>query len=296
MATFIYSNGYTMDWAEHVFPVHKFRMVYERLIKEGVVRKDAFLEPKPATYNELTLIHTPEYISMLNDMAERKDTYAEIPITEEVINSFKLSVGGSILAGREAVKNGAAANLSGGFHHAFSEHGEGFCLINDIALTIRVLQNDGHIQRAAVIDCDLHQGNGTAKIFANDKDVFTFSIHQEHNYPIKEKSNWDIGLDDFSGNEEYISALRDAIPKVLDIHKPDFVAYVAGADPYEEDQLGLLKLTKAGLLERDGIVLTNTIERKIPILVLPAGGYARRMEDVVDIHFNTFKLLKELNS
>src|SRR3989338_4307908 len=185
---YVFSKQYTMNWAEHIFPVRKYELTYQKLIKEGVAKKCDFVEPKFATDDELLLVHTKKYLRELTEMAKHEIIYAEIPITKEVIDTFSLAAGGSIITITEAIKNGAAGNLSGGFHHAFSEHGEGFCLINDMAVAIRVAQKEKLIRRAIVIDCDLHQGNGTAHIFRNDDSVFTFSIHKEHNYPIKEES------------------------------------------------------------------------------------------------------------
>jgi acetoin utilization deacetylase AcuC-like enzyme len=294
---FVYSPAYTMDWGEHVFHVKKFELLYEKLISEEVVKKEEFLEPSQATLEELKLVHTPRYLSQLEEMTATPEIgYAifEIPITLEVLNSFKLAAGGSILGAREALRRGRAANLSGGFHHAFSEHGEGFCIINDMAVAVRVMQKEKEISRACIIDCDLHQGNGTARIFRYDESVFTFSIHQEHNYPIKEKSDWDIGLDDFVGDEEYLKIIQEVIPQVLDRSKPDLVIYQCGADPYEKDQLGLLKLTKQGLLRRDQSVIAEVYRRKIPILVVLGGGYPPKIEDVVEIHFNSIKALVDV--
>lgn len=295
---FIYSSEYTMDWAEHVFPVRKFEMVYEKLIKDGVIKKEDFIEPKYAAEEELLLVHTKRYLDELDKLATNYPgmVYAEIPITKAIINTFKLTAGGSIITARKALENGAAGHIGGGFHHAFSGHGEGFCFLNDMAIAIRVLQKEKLIKTAAVVDCDLHQGNGTAGIFRGDRSVYTFSIHQEHNYPIKEKSDWDIGLDDFVGDDEYLDALKNAVPEILERVKPNLLVYQAGADPYKEDQLGLLKMTKEGIAERDRFIYSEAKERNIPVALFLGGGYAFNMQDVVDIHFNTFKILKEMFS
>jgi acetoin utilization deacetylase AcuC-like enzyme len=178
-------------------------------------------------------------------------------------------------------------HVGGGFHHAFADHGEGFCYVNDVAVGVARMLADGSVKRAAVIDCDLHQGNGTADIFGNDERVFTFSIHQEHLYPMKEESDWDIGLDDETGDGVYLEHMSRAVPKILEGHKPELVVYVAGADPYRYDQLGALRLTKRGLALRDRYVIEGCHKRGIPVVPVLAGGYALDTKDTVDIHVNT---------
>ncbi|HEY3226118.1 MAG TPA: histone deacetylase [Planctomycetota bacterium] len=294
MTVHAYSSRYEPDWPDHVFPTEKYRLVAERLRAAGAT----LVEPEPATRDQLLLVHTPEYLDRLERMTEMPELgYAEfeVPCTRKTVESFKLSAGGSILAARRALEDGVAGNVGGGFHHAFAGHGEGFCLINDLAVLIRVLQKEGRIRRAAVIDLDLHQGNGTAHIFRDDPSVYTFSMHQEHNYPVKERSTWDIGLDDYTADDEYLAHLREAVPKILDLHKPDLVVYQAGADCYEEDKLGLLKLTKGGIAERDRTVYRECRRRKIPVAATLGGGYPRRTEDAVEIHSKTLLLLDEVN-
>lgn len=266
------------------------------MIEEGVLAPQDFVEPSPTTTEELLLTHTKEYLSMLNKIIETPAagiSMFEIPCTKEVLDGFTLSAGGTILASRLALEQGGSANLCGGFHHAFADRGEGFCIINDIAVAIRVLQKEKLVKKIAVIDCDLHQGNGTARIFAGDKSVFTFSIHQENNYPVKEKSSWDIGLPDFAEDDLYLAKLDEAVPKILDEFKPDFVHYQAGADPYKEDQLGQLLISIDGLKKRDELVISNCTRRKIPVVATLGGGYAKRIEDVVQIHYNTVRVMKE---
>ena len=292
MAVHAYSARYEPDWPDHVFPAEKYRLVAERLRAAGKTIE----EPEPATREQLLLVHTPDYLDRLERMTSMPELgYAEfeVPCTRTTLEAFKLSAGGSILAARRALEQGAAGNVGGGFHHAFAEHGEGFCLVNDLAVLIRVLQKEGRIARAAVIDLDLHQGNGTAKIFEDDPRVYTFSMHQEHNYPVKERSTWDIGLEDYTGDDEYLALLRDAVPKILDAHRPDLVVYQAGADCYEQDKLGLLKLTMGGIAERDKMVYRACRERKLPVVATLGGGYPRRTEDVAAIHSRTLLLLDE---
>lgn len=289
MTPYVYSPDYAPDFWEHVFPVEKYRLVAQRL--------GAPLEtPRPATREELLLVHTPEYLDLLERLTETPEVgfaMFEIPCTRQVLNFFTASTGGTILAARLALEHGAAGHVGGGFHHAFADHGEGFCLLNDLAVAIRVLQREKLVTRVAVIDLDLHQGNGTAAIFEGDPDVYTFSVHQEHLYPIpKMRSTWDIGLDAYTSDDAYLKHVRFAVPKILDEHKPDLVVYQAGADPFEEDQLGRLKISKAGLKTRDEIVVSESRKRGIPIVATLGGGYARRMEDVVDIHTSTLLSLR----
>ncbi len=292
----VWSPAYTFDWGLHVFPVQKYRMVAEELKKEGVAGADDFETPVPATRTELATVHTPAYLERLEALTGTEDggvSEFEVPCTRLVLDTFKLATGGTILAARRALECGSAANLSGGFHHAFADRGEGFCLLNDLAVAIRVLQGEGRLRRAAVIDVDLHQGNGTARIFQDDPDVFTFSIHQEHNYPIKERSRLDIGLRDGARDDEYLDRLREAVPRILDGHRPELVVYQGGADPFERDRLGGLKLTKPGLRRRDELVFGEARKRGIPVVVTLGGGYAEEIEDVVDIHVATVRALGE---
>jgi acetoin utilization deacetylase AcuC-like enzyme len=291
MVSFIYSKNYYCDIGQHVFPMEKYQMIYDTLIKEKLVSKKEFLEPQPATFDQLRLVHTETYLNdLLNLRWSYRTMYSELPLTKQIVDAYFLAAGGTILAARKAFENkGIAVNLGGGFHHTFSDHAEGFCYLNDIAVAIRVMQNEHKIKKAFVIDCDLHQGNGTAHIFANDNTVFTFSIHQENNYPVKQKSNLDIGLDDFANDAVYLSAMKTVIPKKIDEFNPELIVYVAGADPYEHDQLGKLKITMDGLRQRDDLVINYCRDKNIPLVIVLAGGYASDTEDTVRIHVNTCK-------
>ncbi|MBD3336971.1 MAG: histone deacetylase [Candidatus Eisenbacteria bacterium] len=288
--TVYYSPRYRLDWPGHVFPTEKYEGVHRRLAQSHPDALKLFRETEPAADDQILLVHTPAYLQRARRLAETPAlAYSEfeIPLSTASIEALKYHTGGSIQACRDAVsRGGASINLGGGFHHAFADHGEGFCFINDVAVGVRSVQNEGLIERAAVIDCDLHQGNGTARIFQQDASVYTFSIHQEHLYPLKQTSDWDIGLEDFTGDEDYLAALENAVPKILDRHRPQLVYYVAGADPYEGDQLGRLQLSIDGLRRRDRIIFTNCKERSVPVAVGLAGGYAREAEDVVTIHAN----------
>lgn len=283
---YYYSDHYTLEWGSHVFPTHKYRRIKERLLAEGDAQPAQFAEPPRATRAELLRVHTESYLTRLDKLTETPELGMfefEAPCTRAVLDAFEWMAGGTIAAARAALQSGLCFNLGGGFHHAFAHKGEGFCALNDIAVAIRVMQAEGRITRAAVIDLDLHQGNGTAKIFAGDPSVFTFSIHQENNYPVKQRSSLDIGLDDYAGDEVYLAALARGLPEVL-ASKPELVVYVAGADPFAEDQLGLLRLSKAGFEQRDRMVFTSCLAAGAAVAPTLAGGYARDFEDVVDIH------------
>jgi len=299
MPFFVYHASYELKWGEHVFPVEKYRLLHDRLVAEGLVAADEFLEPDAAAEADLLLVHEPGYLRRLETLAANPlAAYfeAEAPFNRDVADAVRYGTGGTILACQRAVASRTAAlNLGGGFHHAFPGHGEGFCFINDVAVAIRAAQHRGLIRRAAVIDCDLHQGNGTAAIFAHDPDVFTFSIHQEALYPVpKQRSDLDIGLDPFTEDATYLAHLERHVPAILDAHRPELVLYVAGADPYEGDQLGDLALTKPGLERRDRLILRAARDRGIPLAAVVAGGYARHTADVVDIHLATCRVLIEL--
>jgi acetoin utilization deacetylase AcuC-like enzyme len=292
----VYSDRYDLNLGDHVFPSVKYRMTRDKLIEEGVAKPADFIEPQPASDEDVALVHHHDYIRKLKTgtLSPYEILRMEIPYSPELIQAVWLSAGGSILAGEEALKAGAAVNLGGGFHHACADHGEGFCVIHDVAIAIRYLQKAGAIRTAMTIDCDVHQGNGTAEIFASDPDVFTFSIHQERNYPYpKPRSNLDVNLDDGAEDLEYLAALEAGLDRAFEDFQPELVFYVAGADPYREDQLGGLRLTIQGLVERDQMVFQKARERKTPVAVTLAGGYARRVEDTVRIHANTVRVAKE---
>ena len=259
------------------------------------------MPPTPVTPDDLRLVHTKEYIQDILAYRHTERTRdSELPISEQIINAYIIGTGGTILAAEEALasssgdKSSGGMNLTGGFHHAFPDHAEGFCYINDVAVAIRKLQLEQKIKRAFVVDCDLHQGNGTAYIFRNDPDVFTFSIHQENLYPRKQKSTLDIGLADHTGDEEYLGLLERHVPGIMERFKPDIVFYLAGADPYEGDQLGSLRLTRKGLKKRDEIVFGECVKHGVPVCVLVAGGYAFHTEDTIEIHVNTCRALMDI--
>lgn len=282
----VHSAAYEINIGRHVWPTTKYRLVRERLSsREAFV----FCEPEAASWAQVGLVHFPAWVHKLRNgtLTQEEIVQLEIPWNEPIAAAFLAMAGGTVTTAGLALGDGVAMHLGGGLHHAFPGHGEGFCPINDIALAIRVLQHQGALRRAAVIDCDVHQGNGTAVCFANDADVFTFSIHQEHNYPHwKPKSDLDIGVRDRTTDGEYIEQLHEGIEAVLH-HEPELVVYVAGADPFQHDQLGGLALTKSGLRQRDRAVLRGMQGAGIPVAIVLAGGYALRVEDTVDIHVAT---------
>jgi acetoin utilization deacetylase AcuC-like enzyme len=294
VAPVVYSPEYECDIGRHVFPTQKFRLVRDALIASDVLDARDVIPAAAAPRADLLLVHTAEYLDDLEQLRWTPRTrMSELPLTPEIVRAYVLAAGGTTRAAAEALTHGVAVHLGGGFHHAFADLASGFCYINDLAVAIRVLQRDGRIGRAAVVDCDLHQGNGTAHVFRDDPTVFTFSIHQEHLYPVKEKSDLDIGLENGAADEEYNRRLAAALPRVWD-HRPELVIYQAGADPYQDDQLGALRLTIEGLLARDTLVLEGCVARGIPVVVTLGGGYARQVADTVRIHHNTCVLALEL--
>jgi acetoin utilization deacetylase AcuC-like enzyme len=286
----VYHRRYDLDLGPHVFPSQKFKMVHDALLAEGLADDSDFVEPEPAPDEDVLRVHTPEWVQKLQSdsltLSERMKL--EIPFSNSTVEAFWLAAGGSTLAGRLALKDGFAANLSGGFHHAYPGHGEGFCMIHDVAIAIRALQASKAIHTAMTVDTDVHHGNGTAAIFANDASVYTFSIHQESNYPMpKPPSDEDIGLEDGARDAEYLEALEEGLVHSLKRMTPDLIFYLGGADPYREDQLGGLGLTMEGLQKRDRLVFEHARRRGIPVASTMAGGYARRVADTVRIHVNT---------
>lgn len=321
----IYSDDYYLPIGEHVFPAEKYRRIRDRVVETGVAVADDFVTPKPASDQDILLVHTPEYVEKLKTgtLSPREELQLEVPFTMELVQAFWLAAGGSILAARNALNDGIAVNIGGGFHHAFPDHGEGFCMIHDVAVAIRRMQRDDQIRTAMTVDCDVHQGNGTAAIFAGVRvpsdplpsttpaalhaerpakvrnahagEVFTISLHQENNYPpVKPPSSIDVDLPDGVGDDDYLGWLDNALSSGLRQFTPDLLCYIAGADPYREDQLGGLNLTMEGLKKRDELVFRVAKARNIPVMVTFAGGYARKVEDTVTIHSNTIIAAKEV--
>ena len=295
----VYHDRYDLNLGRHVFPSQKFRLIYEMLLKEGLAKEGDFLRPSVSKDEDILRVHTPEWVHKLKTgtLTASEVMLLEVPYSQELVEAVWLAAGGTILAAQSALRDGFGSNLSGGFHHAHPGHGEGFCAIHDVAVAIRKLQADGSIKKAIVVDTDVHHGNGTAAIFRDDPTVFTFSIHQLNNYPAhKPASNLDLNMDDGAEDEEYLRALIPAVQEALDKFQPEILFYVGGADPYCEDQLGGLSLTKAGLMRRDRNVFEEARRRGIPVVLTLAGGYARRVEDTVRIHVNTILAACEVAS
>lgn len=294
---FVYSDAYWMvDLGNHVFPAEKYRLVYEKLLRGGA-KPENFASPEPASEEDLLLVHAPKYLKKLKTgrLSPTEIMTMELPYTAELLDFAQLMVGGTILATRLALEDGLAVHIGGGFHHAFHDHGEGFCILNDVAIALRKMQKSGAFQKGMVVDCDVHQGNGTAEIFAGDETVFTFSMHQMDIYPAKkENSTLDARFWSDDGDGKYLATLKSHIPDLYHTYKPDVVFYLAGADPYEKDQLGGLKITLEGLKERDNIVIKGALQLKIPVIILFAGGYAYDVMDTVAIHLNTIKVAQKL--
>jgi acetoin utilization deacetylase AcuC-like enzyme len=293
----IYHPQYDLDLGPHVFPSEKFKLIHDALIAEGIAQDSDFVPPEMAPDEDVLRVHTAAWVHKLQTdsltLSERMKL--EIPVSEATIKGFWLSAGGTTLAGRLALRDGFSANLGGGFHHAYAGHGEGFCMLHDVAIAIRSLQAAGAIRTAMVVDTDVHQGNGTAAIFEDDTSVFTLSIHQENNYPMpKPSSNEDIGLADGTSDHEYLDALEEGLLHSLKQMNPDLIVYVGGADPYREDQLGGLALTLEGLQKRDRLVFEHARRRGIPVASTLAGGYARRVADTVRIHVNTIVAARDV--
>ncbi|HWX55854.1 MAG TPA: histone deacetylase [Verrucomicrobiae bacterium] len=327
----VYSDGYYLPIGAHVFPAEKYRLIHKRLLETGIAQPDDFVTPQPAPDEDILLVHTPEYVHKLKTgtLTPQEELQMEVPYSPELVRAFWLAAGGSTLAAQNALRDGVGVNIGGGFHHAFPGHGEGFCVIHDVAVAIKRLHKDGKLTRAMTVDCDVHNGNGTAVIFppfnegnshpghplpsvsASQRDihappepfkrdpdeleVFTISLHQAANYPAyKPPSAIDVNLPDGTTDEEYLGWLDQSLASALRHFTPELICYIAGADPYREDQLGGLALTIEGLKKRDELVFRVARSRKIPVMTTYAGGYARRVEDTVTIHCNTVVAAKEI--
>ncbi len=318
----IYSDDYFLPIGSHVFPGEKYKAVHDRLVTLKVADASDFVSPRAASDEDILLVHTPQYVHKLKTgtLSAREELEMEVPYSADLVRAYCLAAGVSMLASDYALNDGVAISIGGGFHHAFPDHGEGFCMINDIAVAIRRMQRDEKIRTAMTLDCDVHQGNGTAVIFApaapgnrvgvvagaqnpiemgrtrrTQTDVFTISLHQENNYPaFKPPSSLDMNLPDGMGDGEYLACLGSAFSMGLQRFRPELLCYVAGADPYYDDQLGGLALTIEGLKQRDELVFRLAKAEGIPVMVTFAGGYAHRLEDTVTIHANTVIAAKEV--
>ncbi|MDI6751922.1 MAG: histone deacetylase [bacterium] len=293
----VYSPNYYADIGSHVFPMEKYGLIIEKLLNNGIILKEDIIEAPPIADGGLLLVHTGEYINKLwrGTLTHREQAILEIPYSLKLFKTFRCACSGTAIAAKISLKDGCGINVGGGFHHAYPDHGEGFCLLNDIAVGVRVLQHENLIKKALVIDCDLHQGNGTAFIFKNDPSVYTYSIHQENIYPLrKEKSNRDVNLRPGTSEGEYLAILEEDVLRMMNVVEPELIVYVAGADPYCNDQLGGLKVTIRGFIRRDEILFENAKKKGVPIVLVLAGGYAKEISDTVQIHYNAIKKAMEL--
>ena len=292
-----YTPRYYADIGEgHVFPIRKFELVRDQLLREGTLCPANIVEPQPAALADVLLVHTDDYVTRLRagSLTPREVRRLGLPWSKALVRRSFLAAGGTLNAARFALAEGIGSNLAGGTHHAYPDRGEGFCVLNDVAIAIRTLRRDGLIKRAAIVDCDVHQGNGTAAIFADDSNVFTFSMHGAKNYPLfKERSTLDVELPDGTEDDEYLKTLRLHLPRVF-AHEPDIVFYLGGADPYQGDKLGRLALTVEGLRARDEFVLSECRARSIPVATTMSGGYAADIHDTVEIHCNTIRAARAL--
>jgi acetoin utilization deacetylase AcuC-like enzyme len=292
----VYSARYELDLGPHVFPTSKYRLVHARLIQSGAIVPADVIEPEPASWDQLELVHTPEYLAKVRhgNLTAEERAQLQLPWSSAIVDGFRTMVSGTVQAASIVCTSRCriACHIGGGLHHAFSSHGEGFCLFNDVAVATRALQARG-FERVAIIDLDVHHGNGTAFIFESDPRVFTFSMHQQNNYPVwKPRGSLDIGLPDGADDEAYLRQLSGALPAVL-ASGPQCVFYLAGADPYEDDQLGGLRLTRDALRRRDRIVIDAVGRAGHPLVIVLAGGYARHIEDTVAIHAATVEQARQ---
>ena len=285
----VYHPRYDLNLGQHVFPARKYRLIRERLIQERFAEPADFIEPQPASGEDISRVHHPGWVHRLKTgtLTAAEIVKLEIPYSQEMVDGFWLATGGTILAARNAVRDRIGFNIGGGFHHAFPGHGEGFCAIHDVAIAIRALQHERVIEKALIVDCDVHHGNGTAAIFAGDRSVLTLSLHQLNNYPNeKPPSVIDVDLRDGVEDDEYLDRLQGALKVALSF-APHLLLYLGGADPYRDDQLGGLALTIEGLKRRDQLVIETALAQSVPVAVVLAGGYARDTNDTVTIHCNT---------
>jgi acetoin utilization deacetylase AcuC-like enzyme len=277
----------------HRFPIQKYVLLRERVMAAGLIPPQNLTVPEPATDQQILRVHNEDYLQRVKSgcLTPKEMRRIGFPWSPQLVERSRRSVGGTLSTSRAALLDGIAANLAGGTHHAFPGHGQGYCVFNDSAIAARAMQAEGKAGRVVIIDCDVHQGDGTATIFKDDPTVFTFSIHAARNFPFhKVQSDLDIELEDGTGDEGYLEALQGGVKSALALARADLVIYLAGADPYAGDRLGRLALSKAGLAARDRMVLDLCRRASIPVAIVMAGGYARQVQDTVDIHFQTVRI------
>jgi acetoin utilization deacetylase AcuC-like enzyme len=277
----------------HRFPMAKYGLLRDRVLESGLGRNGALRVPAAATDDDLGTVHDADYLRRVTSgsLSLQEIRRMGFPWSPGLVERSRRSVGGTIEAARAALRDGVAVNLSGGTHHAFPDRGEGFCVFNDVAVASRVLQREGRARRIAILDLDVHQGNGTAAIFAGDPSVFTLSVHGTNNFPFrKERSDLDLELPDHAGDEPFLEAVGEGVDAAIEASRPELAFFLAGADPFAGDRLGRLGVSKEGLAERDRMVFQRCREGGIPVAVVMSGGYAPRIEDTVDIHFATVEM------
>ena len=286
-----YTDTFTIPLPEnHSFPVTKYALLREKITAAGIIDPGDLRIPEPAGDDEILRAHDPEYWQRLQngELTPKEIRRVGLPWSPEIVIRARHSAGATIAACRAALEEGVAVNLGGGTHHAFSNRGQGFCWLNDTVIAARAMQAENRAGRIVIVDCDVHQGNGTAAILANDSTIFTFSIHGENNFPFhKETSDLDVALKDGCGDDKYLAALDTGLSKSFKGIEADLVIYLAGSDPYEDDRYGRMSLTKAGLAARDHLVFQRANDAGLPVAVTMAGGYARLVDDTVDINFQT---------
>lgn len=278
--------------AGHHFPMKKYRMLKDRILELGDIYPLDFSVPRPATDDEITCAHDPEYLAKIvsGNLTDKELRRLGLPWSKQLVERSRRSCGATIEACLAALAHGMAINLAGGTHHAFSDHGEGYCVFNDAAIAARLMVIREHARKVLILDCDVHQGNGTAAILCRDDNIFTFSIHGRKNFPHnKETSDLDISLEDDTTDNDYLDQLKAGLDAVLDRFIPELVIYLAGADPYYLDKFGRLALTREALINRDRLVFDFCRKRSLPIAVTMAGGYAGKVDDTVDIHYQTVR-------
>ena len=281
----------------HRFPMEKYELLPKQLLHEGTCLKENFFEPSPATEEDILRVHTPKYLKSLKELTinAREVRKTGFPLSQTLVEREIKIAGGTIEASEYSLQFGIAFNIAGGTHHAYSGHGEAFCLLNDQAIAARYLQHKNIAKKILIIDLDVHQGNGTAEIFEDDDSVFTFSMHGKNNYPFKkERSNLDIDLPDGTGDEEYLKILKETLPNLLEQQQPDFLFYLSGVDIISTDKLGKLGCTIDGCKERDRYVLQTCYDQKIPVQVSMGGGYSPDIKTIIEAHANTYRLAKEI--
>ena len=281
----------------HRFPMEKYDLLPQQLIYEGTCLEENFFEPKIPNYKHFFTVHDPEYFFFFFNITLSRKATRKIgfPLSEVLIEREMIIADGTMKASEFALKNGIAMNIAGGTHHAFSNRGEAFCMLNDQAIGAKYLQQKGLVDKILIVDLDVHQGNGTAEIFQNDNSIFTFSMHGKSNYPfIKEKSDVDIALENDTKDEEYLTVLKEILPKLINQEKPDFIYYLCGVDVIKTDKLGKLGLTIEGCKERDRFVLQTCFDLEIPVMCSMGDGYSKNVNVIVNAHANTFRLAQEI--